>query len=110
MIDTKKGYIKNETVNLEISIEVADPNDENKSELTFENIGPGCEADCMRKFRLSVVNIGNLIAVRSPIFIMQKLPWNLTVFKSHSFNNLSVRLESKLNGKKFRWNGRHMSN
>ena len=104
MIDTKKGYIKNETVNLEISIEVAE------SELTFENIGPGCEADCMRKFRLSVVNIGNLIAVRSPIFIMQKLPWNLTVFKSHSFNNLSVRLESKLNGKKFRWNGRHMSN
>ncbi|XP_055298588.1 uncharacterized protein LOC129566563 [Sitodiplosis mosellana] len=90
VFDPKKNFVKNNMIKMDITIEVADPSDVNKSELIFEHAQNNFY---FSKFRLNVTNIQNLMAVRSPSFTLQKVPWYLTVCKDHS-SNLVVRLHS----------------
>lgn len=103
LLDEEKGYVKNDTVNFELKIDVADPLEEVKSKLIFVR-------QSTTKFRMMVTNISNLMAARSPPFIFQKIPFNLVVYKSHcshlgvflyqrgalSASPITVRMSAKL--------------
>lgn len=90
LINHKNGFVKDDTIKMDITIEVADPSDKTKSELIIENAHVSSST---HKFRLNVTNIQNLLAVRSQLFSMQKQPWYFTVCRDHS-SNLVVRLHS----------------
>lgn len=84
----KNSFVKNDSINLEITIEAADPDEENKSILLIEDL----TEDCYKiKKRLTISNINNLMALQLPSIDMQKLPFFLTVYK-HPSGFLSVRL------------------
>lgn len=91
LIDPTKGYLKNDTIELEIKIEIAEQN----CHLTFNTLDKCCENSSMAKYQLTVTNIDKLMAVQSPKFEMMKLPWNFTVYKS-STACLAIRLRSML--------------
>lgn len=94
LFDSKKNYVQNDTIQLDINIE-ADGSDKNTtSKMTFEKVETCCEEDCFTTYRISVTNIEDLMAVRSPIFNLRKMPWALTIFKSCS-SSLNIRFESK---------------
>lgn len=84
LFDVDKNYVKDDTVNLELKIDVADPFGESRSQLKFVR-------HSNTKFRLMVTNINNLMATRSPPFMFKKVPFNLIVYKSHS-SHLGVYL------------------
>lgn len=90
LFNPKKSFVKDDMIKVDITIEVEDPSDNKKSELVFENVHNNCNHS---KFRLNITNPQNLMAVRSPVFALQKQPWFLTVCKDHS-SNLVVRLHS----------------
>lgn len=94
LIDAKTSYVRDNTIILQIKIEVVDPNDKKMSRLVFDTVDKSCENSCHATFRLQIKNIKNLIAVRSPLFIQHNLPWYLTVYKNHS-NHLGIYLFSK---------------
>lgn len=90
LINLKNSFVKDDIIKIDITIKVDDPSDNNKSELLFEMVH---NSNCLSKFQLNVTNIQHLMAVRSPLFEMQHLPWYFTVCKDHS-SNLVVRLHS----------------
>lgn len=90
LFNPRRSFIKDDMIKVDITIEVDDSSDNKKSELAFENVHNNCNHS---KFRLNITNLQNLMAVRSPIFALQKLPWFLTVCKDHS-PYLVVRLHS----------------
>lgn len=92
LFDATKQYVKNNTLRLEITLEVANPNDTHKSKLTLENIDLRCEMGASGTFRLTVLNIKNLLAVRSPSIVLQNIRWFFTVFKH--LDHLGICLES----------------
>ncbi|XP_055297304.1 uncharacterized protein LOC129565943 [Sitodiplosis mosellana] len=100
LFDSKKNYVKNDTIKLDISIAAADLEENTRSKITFENVDTCCEEDCFTTYRLSITNIKHLMGVRTPKFNMRKLPWALTVFKSSS-TSLNVLLEPKVSVDKF---------
>lgn len=59
LFDVDDGFVKNDTINLEIQIEVADPNEVNKTKLICTNIEKSCNDGCLAKMRLKVENIEN---------------------------------------------------
>lgn len=91
LFDNNKKYVKNDTIKLDITIKMADPNDENKSDVIFENVYKNCEVGCFSTFRLTVTNIDNLQAVRSPQFMLRSVSCYLEVNKDSQ--NLGIMLE-----------------
>lgn len=82
------GFVQNDAINLEIQVDVADPNDEHKSVLKFIELDKCCNESGFAKFQLTVSNVDALVAVRSPEFTMRNMPWNITIFK-HQENQLT---------------------
>lgn len=76
LFNAEKKYVKDDTVSLELKIDVKNPVEETKSELVFDRLSD-------TKFRLMVTNINNLMATRSPPFMLHKKPFNFVVYKSH---------------------------
>lgn len=99
LFDAEKKFVQNDTINLDISIEAADSDEQRRSKLSFEYIGISCRDGCMSSFRFSITNIKSLMAVRSPQYAKQKLPWDFTVLKNSS-SSLYLRLKSKIQDKK----------
>ncbi|XP_055296988.1 uncharacterized protein LOC129565790 [Sitodiplosis mosellana] len=94
LLDVAKQYVSNDTISVKIEIIVADPNDANKSQLVFEDIGAsGAERRSM-KCQLTITNADSLLAVRSPQITFQNAPWFLVVFKDHK-NEYGIRLECR---------------
>lgn len=91
LIDMQNSYVKNDAINMDIKIEVADPNEKNKSILKCEKIETCCDEDCVTTYRLKIINIESLLAIRSPKILLRKLPWYFTVHRN-STGGLSVRL------------------
>lgn len=90
LFDTKRRFVKEDKITLEIQILTEDVNERSRSQLVFDPIGKSCDDACLTIFRLSISNINNLIAVRSPRFQFGKLPWDFTVLKGQS--ELIIRL------------------
>lgn len=93
LLNLAKGYVKDDTISLDIQIKVADPNEQNKSELVFEEIEKSCEEGCLTKFRSTVTNVEHLIAVRSPQIMLRNSPWYILISKDPQ-KRLCVILES----------------
>lgn len=91
LFNVTKQYVKDDAIKLDIKIEMADPNEKNKSEIALEEIEKSCEEGCLTKFRLTVTNIENLMATRSPSFTLRNEPWYLSVSKDHS-DQLGIKL------------------
>lgn len=83
------NYVKNDAINLEIEIVPADPDDDKASVLQFENVPQICE-ECTKK-HLVILNIDNLMAVRSPDFEIKQLSCFLSIVKDSS-NRICVGL------------------
>lgn len=92
LFNVDKCYVKDDAINLEITIEAANPMDQNRSISTFESFDACCDGVAKSTFRMTVKNIEALVAVRSPQFMLQNLPWELTIFKGHSKNIIGTRL------------------
>lgn len=94
LFDVNKSYVKNDTIQLEFHVEIADQNETTKSKLVLTNIEKRQEDCCWSKYRLTVTNIENLMAIRKPEIILQNISWYLTVYKSRS-GKLGVYLGSQ---------------
>lgn len=85
LFDIKKGFVKDDTIKLEIKIKTDNLCKKTKSKITFENLETSNEANrCVKTFRLFITNIENLMALQSPKFNMQGSSWDLTICKSRS--------------------------
>lgn len=87
-------YVQNDSIELEIKIKAEDPNHLNRSILQFECIDQSCDCYSQATYRLTVLNVTNLMAVATPAFKSRGLLWNIIVFKEHS-SSLGVLLQSK---------------
>lgn len=92
--DAKNFFVENDSIQLNITIKAADPYDVNQSVLMFGCTERCCENDCLITFHLTVLSLSNLMAVRSPQFLMRCLMWDFTIYKSNS-SWLGIRLGSK---------------
>ncbi|XP_055299497.1 uncharacterized protein LOC129567040 [Sitodiplosis mosellana] len=92
LIDPTKGYMNDDSISLDVTIHVADPQDKNKPEMVFEEVEKSCDDGCKSKFRLSVTNIEKLIAVCSPKIVLRKMSWYLTAYKNN-LDEIAVRLD-----------------
>lgn len=93
LLDASNHYVKDDAIHLEVNIEVADLSDEHRSYVDFEGIDNCCDRGRVGKFRLTVKNVENLMAIRSPLFILRDVSWYLTVFKHSS--HLGLRLDAR---------------
>lgn len=88
MFDGEKNYVKDDTIQLEVKIEAEDPKSLSRSIMKFKCIEEPCDCACQVANELTVMNVSNLMAVRSPEFVMHGMPWYIVVFKDDT--NLSV--------------------
>lgn len=93
LFDESIHLVKNDAINLEVKIDVADLDDENKSQLIFNGIDNCCDNGRVGTFRLIVNNIENLMAIRSTQFMLRSMPWFVTIFKHSS--HLGLRLDAR---------------
>ncbi|XP_055297489.1 uncharacterized protein LOC129566024 [Sitodiplosis mosellana] len=84
LFEANNKSVKNDTIQLEFKIKVADPNDVKKSIMIFKPLYKCCEDSVVSVFKLTVTNIDALMAVRTPSFIMRNNPWALIVYKGWS--------------------------
>lgn len=91
LFDTKKGYVKDDMISLDIEIIAAEAKEPNKSRLGFEQLSKSCEEGCMSTFRLTVTNIRTLMAVKSPQFNLRNIFCHLTLYKYRS--KLSINMD-----------------
>lgn len=87
LFDPTKGYVKDDTIELEIKIETVEKN----CNLKFDALD--CDDRSMGKYQLTISNVDKLMAVQSPEIEINNSPWTLTVYKSAS-KELAIRLES----------------
>lgn len=92
LFDAENSFVKDDTINLKIEVDVADPNSEDKSILKFELLDKCCEKSGTASIRLKFSNIDNLAAVKTPDFMVRDLRWNLTIRK-HQSKYLGVFLD-----------------
>ncbi|XP_031635584.1 uncharacterized protein LOC116348658 [Contarinia nasturtii] len=93
LINIENGFVRDDTIRVEIKIEVTDPNYEDKSLLKFDVLDKCCECVNRALFRLTVSNIDALMAVGTPAFILFGLRWKISIFNDAS-EWLGVRLET----------------
>lgn len=105
LFDAEKGYVKNDTIKLDIQIEVADPKNAEKSNLICAIVEKCCEEGCSAKFRLTVTKIDNLVAVRTNVLSLRKIGWFLTVYKNR-MGRLGIRLQNLRSAKNCSCNAR----
>lgn len=91
LFDVNKDYVQNDTIKMDITIKMTDPNDRNKSELVCKNACSSSEVGRSTLHRLIVKNIGNLLAVRSPEYMLRNVPFYFIVFRDE-LAHLSVEL------------------
>lgn len=93
LFDKDKGYVKDDTINLDITIEVADPEDPNISVLTYKRIQSTHKHLVSRKFEVIISNIDNVMAVKTSPLI-NSLLWDFTFYKAnhHGFEYFKARL------------------
>lgn len=84
LMNAEKNLVNDDTIQMDVNIDAVDPNDISQSVLIFENTAKCCENDCLADFNLTVVNVKNLMAVRSPQFLLRGLLWDFSIFKDHS--------------------------
>lgn len=94
LFNVENNFVTNDTIDLDVKIEAADPREIHKCNLNFEELERSCEDGCLTTHRITLNNIDKLIAVRSPIFEMRRLKWELTFYKSRS-GNLAMSLGHK---------------
>lgn len=82
-------YVKDDTINLEITVSAENPNDPNRSCVNFECLHKGCDNSNYAK--LKVTNVLNLVTVKSPIFMLRGLPWQIQISKTCE-SHLGVQL------------------
>lgn len=98
LIDLNKGYIKNDTISLDVHVEVADSNEATKSYLICSNTEKRNADDWSVKYQLTVTNIRNLMIVRASKNVLRNISYRLAVYKCHS-GNLKIYLDSfEMNG------------
>ncbi|XP_031632050.1 uncharacterized protein LOC116346251 [Contarinia nasturtii] len=81
LINNRNGFVHDDTIRMEIKIEVADPNDENKSILKIDVLDKCCSHSGHATYRLSVSNIDALMAVGTPEFTLRGLRWKVIICK-----------------------------
>lgn len=81
LLNMEKHLVKDDAIQLDINIDAVDPNDISQSMLLLENISKCCENDCLAEYQLTVVNIENLMAVRTPQFLLRGLLWDFSIYK-----------------------------
>lgn len=91
LFNDKNQYVRDDTIQLEIKIEAEDPHKVDRSVMHFECVDKSCNSGCQATFRLTVKNIANLLAVRTPEFNLRDIPFYLTVYKDYR-SNLGVYL------------------
>lgn len=94
LLNDENKYVKNDAIQLKVEIKAENPNCADRAVLKFEPIDKCCDRGSHATFRLSVTNVENLLAVRSPQFILRGLPWALTVYKSQA-STLGVMLSNE---------------
>lgn len=91
LINVEKHLVQDDAIQMDINIDAVDPSDINQSMLIFENTARCCENDCLADYKLTVVNVKNLMAVRSPQFLLRGLLWDFSIYKDHS-SQLAIQL------------------
>lgn len=97
LLDKDKSYVKDDTMNLDITIEAANPKDPNKSILTYERIYNTNSISVIRNiFKINISNVKNLVAVKLLLPVSLQ-PWDLTFYKAghHGSEYLNARLCKK---------------
>lgn len=94
LFDATKHFVKDDSIQLDINIVAADPHEVNQSILVVGNSDRCCENDCLVTFQMTVINVSNLMAVRSTQFVLRGLLWDFSVYKDHS-SQLGIRLGSR---------------
>lgn len=82
LFSIRKHYVQNNMITIKVLIQPANPDDPNASVLLMQNSSPNCEKSCCIKKRITISNIDNLQAVRSPIFQIQNWQCSILVLKS----------------------------
>lgn len=93
LFDENNKYVKDDTIKMEIKIDAENLNDPNRSGVKFQNISKSRLDGCLAIYRLTITNVSNLMAIRSPRFGLRGLFWNITVGKNSSTNNLFAHLD-----------------
>lgn len=94
LLNKDNSYVKDDTMNLDITIEAANPKDPNKSILAYERICNTNSISFIRNiFKIIISNVNNLMAVKSllPVSLQR---WDLTFYKAdhHGSEYLKARL------------------
>lgn len=102
LFDVGLKYVENDKIHFNIKVEMADQNNDKSSKLQIKS-KHCCETCNQMTLQLTVNNIGNLMAVRTPKFVLQNFHWDLTVFKC-SGDGLGLRLCGKNESKQTKFN------
>ena len=92
LFDDDNKYVKDDTIKLEIKIDVGNPNDPKRSGVQFKCVEKSCDDGCMATFRLTVTNVSNLMAVQTPPYKLRGLFWCISVGKDVT-SNLFAQLD-----------------
>ncbi|XP_031635586.1 uncharacterized protein LOC116348660 [Contarinia nasturtii] len=84
LTNVENGFVRNDTIQMKIKIEVADPNDKDKSILKFDVLDKCCGVGNYTSFRLTVSNIDALMAVGTPEFMLRGLCWKMSIYNDAS--------------------------
>lgn len=94
LFNEEKKHVVDDSIKMKIKIKVEDPNQANKSQLKFERVVNQCDCEYVANFRLTVENVENLLAIRSPMFKLRGMSFVLTVFKDRK-SHIGILLESE---------------
>lgn len=94
LLNAEHGYVKNDTIRLKIEMTIGNPDYPDRATLQFESQDTSRNRDSLAKFRLTVENVENLMAVHSKTFNLKHLPWGFTVYKEKEYS-LGIVLEAK---------------
>lgn len=93
LFDPDKNYVRNDTINLEIEVISENPNNPHRSRMTFHRLPNCCDYSRLANWRVTVSNIENLMALKSPIVVLNGSQWYVRILKRCSPSNLSVYAE-----------------
>lgn len=91
LLNENNKYVKDDTIKLEVKIEAEDPNSLSRSIPEFECIEKVCGPSC----QLTIRNVKNLMAVRTPDFIMSGIPWYIVANKNDYNLGIQLRQDSR---------------
>lgn len=94
LLKNENKYVKKDTIQLKIEITADNPNDSERSILNFKTTDKCCDDSSHAIFRLTVRNVKNLVAVRTPQFNLRGLPWHMTLYKCQT-SNLGIKLSNE---------------